>query len=139
MKHGSQPRRTPPRAERACPCGLPAAYGECCGRFHAGAAAPTAEALMRSRYAAFAVEDEAYLLRTWHPTTRPPRVEFERGMRWTGLEIEDVSGGSPVHTDGTVTFRAGYTYRGRPGELREKSRFARHQGAWTYLDAVATA
>lgn len=93
---------------------------------------------MRSRFAAFAVQDEAYLLRTWHPTTRPPRVEFEPGMRWTGLEIEDVTGGSPIHTDGTVTFRAAYAYRGRPGEMREKSRFVRHEGAWVYLDAVAT-
>ncbi|WP_344939036.1 YchJ family protein [Sphaerisporangium flaviroseum] len=117
---------------------MPAAYGECCGRFHAGRAAPTAEALMRSRFAAFAVEDEAYLLRTWHPTTRPARVEFERGMRWTALEIEDVSEGSPLHTNGTVSFRARYTYRGKPGELRERSRFTRHEGAWVYLDAADT-
>lgn len=93
---------------------------------------------MRSRFAAFAVEDEAYLLRTWHPTTRPARVEFERGMRWTGLEIVEVSGGSPLHTEGTVTFRAGYAYRGQPGELRERSRFTRHEGAWTYVDGVVT-
>ncbi|GGL04589.1 hypothetical protein Sme01_65830 [Sphaerisporangium melleum] len=89
---------------------------------------------MRSRFAAFAVEDEAYLLRTWHPATRPPRVEFERGMRWSGLEIEEVSGGSAVHTAGTVTFRACYTFRGTPGELRERSRFSRHDGAWVYVD-----
>ncbi len=91
---------------------------------------------MRSRYAAFAVEDEAYLLRTWHPGTRPPRVEFERGMRWTGLEIEEVSGGTSFHTAGTVAFRARYAYRGQPGELREKSRFERHEGAWVYVDGV---
>ncbi|GAA2853444.1 YchJ family metal-binding protein [Streptosporangium fragile] len=139
MNAASGPRRTSPRADaRPCPCGLPAAYGECCGRFHRGQAAPTAEALMRSRFTAFAVEDEAYLLRTWHPTTRPARVEFERGMRWTALEIEDVSGGSPFHTEGTVTFRARYTHRGRPGELREQSRFTRYEGAWVYLDAVVT-
>ncbi|MBX6357914.1 MAG: preprotein translocase [Micromonosporaceae bacterium] len=91
---------------------------------------------MRSRYSAFAVEDEAYLLRTWHPATRPARVEFERGLRWTGLEIEAFTGGSPIHTDGTVTFRARYAYRGRPGEMRERSRFVRHEGAWVYLDAA---
>ncbi|MEV4457775.1 YchJ family metal-binding protein [Microbispora sp. NPDC049633] len=127
------------RAQRAgepCPCGLRAAYGECCGRFHEGRAVPTAEALMRSRFCAFAVEDEVYLLRTWHPATRPARVEFERDMRWTGLEIEAVTGGSPIHTEGTVTFRAHYVYRGRPGEMRERSRFVRHEGAWVYLDAV---
>ncbi|MDH2424232.1 YchJ family metal-binding protein [Sphaerisporangium sp. TRM90804] len=123
---------------RACPCGLPASYGECCGRFHAGGAAPTAEALMRSRYTAFAVEDEAYLLRTWHPATRPPRVEFERGLRWTGLQIAGVSGGGPADTRGTVTFEARYTHLGRSGELRERSRFARHESAWVYVEGTAT-
>ncbi|ESQ02386.1 SEC-C domain-containing protein [Streptomyces sp. PVA_94-07] len=55
-----------------CPCGTGRTYGECCGRFHAGSAeAATAEQLMRSRYAAFATRDAAYLLRTWHP--HPPR------------------------------------------------------------------
>jgi SEC-C motif-containing protein len=137
VKGTSRPRGTSPRAgAEPCPCALPAAYDECCGRFHAGQAAPTAEALMRSRFAAFAVQDEAYLLRTWHPTTRPGRVEFEPGMRWTSLEIQDVSEGSPFHTTGTVTFRANYTFRGKPGVLREQSRFTRYGGAWVYLDAI---
>ncbi|GLW08829.1 UPF0225 protein [Microtetraspora sp. NBRC 13810] len=134
MKGTSRSRRTPPRGDGPCPCGLSASYGQCCGRFHAGQAAPTAEALMRSRFSAFAVEDEAYLLRTWHPSTRPPRVDFDRDMRWSTLEIENVTDGTPFHTAGTVTFRAHYTHRGRPGQLREQSRFARHEGAWTYLD-----
>ncbi|MCT9933769.1 YchJ family metal-binding protein [Planotetraspora sp. A-T 1434] len=128
----------PVNAAAGCPCGLPATYTECCERYHAGQAAPTAEALMRSRYAAFAVEEETYLLRTWHPSTRPAGIGFEPGMRWTGLEIEATSGGSPFHTTGTVTFRARYTYRGKPGELYERSRFARHEGAWVYLDAIFT-
>ncbi|XVQ82958.1 YchJ family protein [Microbispora siamensis] len=135
MSRTSRSRRAP-RAGEPCPCGLPAVYGDCCGRFHAGQAAPTAEALMRSRFSAFAVEDEAYLLRTWHHSTRPARIEFEQGMRWTGLEIEAVTGGSPIHADGTVTFRARYAYRGQPGEMREQSRFVRDEGAWVYLDAI---
>ena len=116
---------------RSCPCGLSAAYDACCGRFLSGAAAaPTPEALMRSRYSAFVQRDEAYLLRTWHPKTRPPRVEFDPGMRWTGLEIVDTSGGSAFHTTGTVTFRASY----RGGSLHERSRFERVDGAWVYVD-----
>jgi hypothetical protein len=55
----------------ACPCGLGDDYASCCGRLHAGAPAPTAESLMRSRYSAFAVGDVGYLLRTWHPSSRP--------------------------------------------------------------------
>ncbi|MGP3948094.1 YchJ family protein [Streptomyces sp. 7N604] len=137
-RRSSRPQRRPvTTATSPCPCGRAAAYGDCCGRLHAGeAAAPTAEALMRSRYSAFAVQDEAYLLRTWHPGTRPPGVGFEPGMRWLGLEILETTEGSAFHTTGTVTFRARYTHRGRPGELHEKSRFVRHDGAWVYVEAL---
>ncbi|MFI6336489.1 YchJ family protein [Streptomyces sp. NPDC050535] len=116
---------------RSCPCGLPQAYEECCGRCHSGAAAaPTAEALMRSRYAAFVRRDEKYLLRTWHPRTRPSSVDFDRGMRWTGLEILETGAGSAFHSTGTVTFRASY----QGGSLHERSRFERVEGAWVYVD-----
>lgn len=91
---------------------------------------------MRSRYAAFAVQDPAYLLRTWHPGTRPPGVDFDPSMRWVGLEILETTEGSAFHSTGTVTFRAHYTDDGRPDSLHEKSRFARHEGAWVYTTAV---
>ncbi len=116
---------------RSCPCGLPKAYDDCCGRYHSGtAAAPTAEALMRSRYSAFVKGDEAYLLRTWHPRTRPPRLDLDPGMRWTGLEILAAGDGTAFHTTGTVEFRASY----RGGSLHELSRFERVDGAWVYVD-----
>lgn len=122
-------------AESPCPCGLDAAYGACCGRFHAGpAAAPTAELLMRSRYSAFVVGDAAYLLRTWAPGTRPGELDLDPGMRWTGLEIEETGEGTAFHQHGTVTFRARFTHDGVPGDLHERSRFARHEGAWVYVD-----
>jgi SEC-C motif domain protein len=89
---------------------------------------------MRSRFSAFAVEDAAYLLRSWHPATRPPRVDFDAGQRWQRLEILATTGGTAFHTTGTVTFRAHYTSRGEPGELREHSRFERYEGAWVYVD-----
>ncbi|MFF8872239.1 YchJ family protein [Streptomyces massasporeus] len=116
---------------RSCPCGLPQAYEACCGRFHSGAAAaPNAETLMRSRYCAFVQGDVAYLLRTWHPRTRPGRLELDPGMRWTGLEVLGTSEGSAFHTTGTVEFRASY----RGGSLHELSRFERVDGAWVYVD-----
>lgn len=85
---------------------------------------------MRSRYSAFVKGDTAYLLRTWHPRTRPARLGLDPGMRWTGLEILDTAGGSAFHTTGTVTFRASY----RGGSLHERSRFERVDGAWVYVD-----
>lgn len=125
-QHGSAPVQQP-----SCPCGLGEAYEECCGRFHRGeASAPTAESLMRSRYSAFVKRDEAYLLRSWHPGTRPARVDFDPGMRWTGLEIIATTDGTAFHTTGTVTFRASF----KGGSLHERSRFERVDGAWVYVD-----
>ncbi|MGW4033890.1 YchJ family protein [Streptomyces sp. NPDC004838] len=142
MARTPRPRRTPApapvlKAASLCPCGLPAAYGECCGRFHAGeAAAPTAELLMRSRYSAFVAGDVEYLLRTWHPDTRPARLELDPGMRWEGLEIIGATDGSPFHSTGTVTFRARYRHHGNRGVLHERSTFGRHGGAWVYADGT---
>ncbi|MEU5683099.1 YchJ family protein [Streptomyces venezuelae] len=128
-------RRARRPAATSCPCGHPQPYDKCCGRLHRGeSAASTPEELMRSRYSAFAVQDEGYLLRTWHPRTRPPRVEFDPAMRWVGLEIEDTTEGSAFHTTATVTFRARYTDSGRPDALHEKSRFERVDGSWLYVD-----
>ncbi|MEV7974746.1 YchJ family protein [Streptomyces sp. NPDC086519] len=127
------PKRSRQQPPAACPCGLAETYERCCGRFHRGeAAAPTAETLMRSRYSAFVKRDEPYLLRTWHPRTRPARLDLDPGMRWTGLEILATTDGSPFHSTGTVTFRASY----RGGSLQERSRFERVGGAWVYLDGV---
>ncbi|MEX3107039.1 MULTISPECIES: YchJ family protein [unclassified Streptomyces] len=119
------------RRPTSCPCGLPSAYDACCGRYHAGpVGAPTAEALMRSRYSAFVKGDSAYLVRTWHPRTRPGSLELDPGMRWTGLEILRVEDGTAFHGKGVVEFRASY----RGGSLHEVSRFERVDGAWVYVD-----
>lgn len=92
---------------------------------------------MRSRYAAFAIRDTAYLLRTWHPDTRPAGLDLSDGPRWTGLDIVATTGGSAFHSEGTVTFSAHHTGPdGTPETQHECSRFVRHEGAWVYLDAA---
>ncbi|MBF8189442.1 hypothetical protein ITP53_27640 [Nonomuraea sp. K274] len=122
---------------RSCLCGLPASYQDCCGKLHRGeAAAATAEQLMRSRFSAFGMGDAAYLLRTWHPSSRPARLDLDKRVRWVRLEILEATGGSVVHTEGTVRFRAHYLDRGRPGEMEEHSRFVRVDGRWLYTGAV---
>lgn len=90
---------------------------------------------MRSRYAAFAVGDGAYLWRTWHPRTRPEAVILDPARAWLGLQIRDVVGGGPEDDSGVVEFTARYQQDGRRGEQRERSRFARRAGRWFYLDA----
>jgi SEC-C motif-containing protein len=118
-----------------CPCltGLP--YGECCGPLHRGErAAPTAEALMRSRYSAFAVGDAAYLLSSWHPSTRPADLEIDPDQRWLRLDVVSATGGGPFDDAGTVEFVATYRHDGQRGQLREASRFVREDGRWFYVD-----
>ncbi|MFD0384940.1 YchJ family protein [Streptomyces stramineus] len=92
---------------------------------------------MRSRFCAFAVHDAAYLLRTWHPSTRPDELDFDPGQRWTRLEILGTTQGTPFHQEGTVEFRAHYSVRGHSDAQQENSRFVRVDGHWVYLDAIA--
>ena len=120
----------------ACPCGLPSAYDACCGRLHAGTPAATAELLMRSRYAAFVIGNAAYLLATWHPTTRPRRLRLPEGRRWTGLQVFGCTGGGLLEPRGTVRFRARYVDGLAAGEQEEDSLFERESGLWRYVRAL---
>ena len=88
---------------------------------------------MRSRYSAFAVQDEAYLLRTWHSRTRVRRIGFDADQRWTGLDILATTDGGMLHPSGTVEFRAHFNRRGVLGSQHEVSRFVREDGRWVYL------
>ena len=88
---------------------------------HEGATAPTAEALMRSRYSAFAVGNAGYLLRTWHSSGRPRKLSFDPALRWTRLAILETRGGGLLDATGTVQFRAMYVQQGQRGVLAERA------------------
>jgi len=105
----------------------------CCGRFHAGAPAPDAETLMRSRYSAYVLRLEAYLLATWHPDTRPAALDLDVPPRpqWLGLAVK-----AHVPLDAsraTVEFVARYKLNGRAYKLHETSRFEQVDGRWLYV------
>ncbi len=118
-----------------CPCGSGKNYEACCGPLHQGIAAPTPEALMRSRYAAYVLGLEGYLLETWHPDTRPgPLGLAEDAVRWLGLEV--VRAPVPEGEAGEVEFVARYKVGGRAHRLRERSRFRRQEGRWYYVDGI---
>ncbi|WP_432497937.1 YchJ family protein [Kineococcus auxinigenes] len=124
-----------------CPCGWGEPYEACCGRFHAGERtgehAPTAEALMRSRYTAFVREDAAYLLRTWDPATRPADLDVTgSGGRWRRLLVLATTGGGPFDDTGTVEFEAHARDGGRRDVQHEVSAFRRDGGRWTYTGSV---
>jgi len=115
-----------------CPCGSGDRYDACCGRLHRGAAAAaTAEELMRSRYSAYVMGEDGYLLATWHPRTRPDEVILDPVVEWAGLEILDVVDGEEDDETGMVEFVARFEGGGR---LHERSTFQRRAGRWVYVD-----
>jgi SEC-C motif-containing protein len=119
-----------------CPCGSGRAYTECCGPLHDGTArAPSAVALMRSRFSAFARGRADYLLHSWHPSTRPARLDLDDAISWRRLQIVDTEAGGADDTAGVVEFRAQYEKDGKRHILRERSRFRRSRdGSWQYVD-----
>lgn len=108
-----------------CPCGTGLTYGECCGRYHSGEPAPTAETLMRSRFTAFVTGDSDYLLKTWDPLTRPDSLNLaDSPIRFYRLDILGTAGGGLLDDDGVVDFEA--HYKGQvTGSQRERSQFVR--------------
>ncbi len=129
------PETNPIRPER-CPCQSGESYLGCCGPLHSGqTVAPSAERLMRSRYSAFAVGDDAYLLSTWHPKTRPREFELDPALVWTRLDIHRTLHGGPFDTDGIVEFTAHCRSDGIRSTQHEVSRFVRVDRRWLYLDA----
>jgi SEC-C motif-containing protein len=88
---------------------------------------------MRSRYSAFAVGDAAYLLATWHPTTRPATLELSADRQWQRLEIVDVAAGGPFDQSGVVEFEAHYLAAAGSGRQHERSSFLREDGRWYYV------
>ena len=122
-----------------CACGSGREFAACCAPFIQGAARPqTAEQLMRSRYVAYAMGAEDYLLRTWHSSTRPESLGLSAAgtVRWLGLKILDHEAGGPADDTGVVEFVARYKPAGRAERLHERSRFVREQGQWFYLDGA---
>ena len=122
-----------------CPCGGGDGYADCCGPLHAGAPAANAEALMRSRYSAYVREDDDYLLRSWHPSTRPEALGFDEAPAqkpvWLKLDVKShvVTGADSAEVVFIARYRIG---GGSVVRMREHSRFVREDGHWFYLDAV---
>lgn len=125
-----------PAADSAqCPCGSGQDYPDCCGAVHDGAIAVTAEALMRSRFSAFARGRVDYLLHSWHPDTRPARLDLDDEIVWRRLQIVDTEAGGADDDTGIVEFRAQYLHHGKRHILHERSRFRRvPDGSWRYVD-----
>ncbi len=122
----------------ACPCESGQTYENCCARLiEAGQQAETAEQLTRSRYSAYVLQHEDYLLRTWHVSTRPLKLNMDK-VRWLGLQLRRTQAGTAMDREGIVEFVARYKRQGRAERLHETSRFVREDGQWFYIGALST-
>jgi SEC-C motif-containing protein len=128
-----------------CPCGSGAALEKCCGPIISGETpAPTAEALMRSRYTAFATGALDHIERTY---AADRRAEFDHAsteetaqpIQWLGLQIIDTALGGATDQTGTVEFAARYRKDGKVLVHRERSNFVRENDHWVYADGHVTA
>ena len=118
-----------------CPCNSNKPYASCCALYlERKEPAPTAEALMRSRYTAYTLLREDYLRATWHPTSRPATLDLTEDMqtKWLGLEVKRHEQRDADHA--VVEFVARYKVKGRAHRLHEVSRFVREEGHWFYVD-----
>lgn len=124
----------------ACPCGN-SSYTKCCARFITDGHIPaTAAELMRSRYSAFVLRDEAYLAATWHPDTLPTdSITGEDDVKWIGLNI--VKHQQHDDNNATVEFIARFKVGGRAHRLHEVSQFVRLTpdnlpAHWVYVEGT---
>lgn len=120
-----------------CPCGSNKQYTDCCGRYLDGNEIPdNAEALMRSRYIAYTLQREDYLLATWHSSTRPTILNLsnDKAIKWIRLEIKNYTQQDVDHA--IVEFVAYYKIKGRMYKLHEVSQFVLNNLRWFYLGEI---
>lgn len=133
-------KKTQPTAKAGCYCGSGVSYAECCGPIITGAkSAPTAEALMRARYSAHAVNEFDFLEESIHSTTREAvdreqMQQWSEAVQWEGMEVHSTEAGGENDEEGKVSFTAKYSVNGVEQELREDATFVREEGEWRYLD-----
>jgi len=88
---------------------------------------------MRSRYAAFALRNERYLLDSWHIETRPTSIAFDDKQKWLGLKVVQAvtTGADTAEVEFIARYRIG---GGSAARLHERSRFVKENGRWFYVD-----
>ena len=120
-----------------CPCSSSLNYMVCCQPLINGKIeAETVAQLMRSRFTAFAIHHEAYLLKTWDKKNRPKKITFNTEIDWKTLEIVSETKGGVNDTRGVVKFKAYYTLNDLEQVMNEASRFKKEKGKWFYLDGI---
>ena len=119
-----------------CPCGSGIALDDCCGKWHQGQPAPSAERLMRSRYSAYTLSLIDYLVATTLPAQqaaldRDSMRAWSLGSTCLGLEVE---GSELIDTHAFVTFTARWHDGDGEHRHRERSAFVQQAGRWYFID-----
>ncbi len=122
-----------------CPCGSERDFEDCCGPILGGAPAPTAEALMRSRYSAYVKGDLDHIERTHAADVRE---NFNRSaaqstaetVEWLGLVLRETTKGGADDDEGTVEFSARFRKDGEEQVHHELATFRREENQWVYVD-----
>lgn len=122
-----------------CPCCSGIDLDDCCGPIIAGRSAPSAEALMRSRFTAYVQGNLDYIENTH---SKEASEKFNRSaaestanlVEWISLEIREVSGGVAHDDTGVVEFAARFRQDDELREHHERSNFRRENGRWVYVD-----
>jgi SEC-C motif-containing protein len=120
-----------------CPCGLDSDYQQCCGRYiHADAIPLTAEALMRSRYTAYALGHIEYIKKTMKGLPLEnfdvhSALSWSKSVYWLKLEILETKS---KDDEAFVMFVASFVSKSKIHYLKEKSKFKRIDGQWYYTD-----
>ncbi|MCL2066309.1 MAG: YchJ family protein [Treponema sp.] len=123
---------------KKCPCGSELAYAKCCGQYIGGSAkAPTAEALMRSRYSAYAEHEIDYIINTClrrgeEDIDRKSTQDWSEKSSWLGLTILSTEKGGFSDNEGTVEFKAEYEKDGLKEVHHETAMFVKENGQWYY-------
>ena len=129
------------KTKNQCPCGSSKDYKLCCGRYiDEGGIPETPEQLMRSRYTAYTMNNNSYLLATWHSSTRPVSLsaENELPVKWVELTIVRATDAKKDDTNAVVEFIARYKLNGKGEQMQEVSEFVREAGRWFYLNGLVT-
>jgi SEC-C motif-containing protein len=124
-----------------CPCGSGKTFAECCGPVLAGAPAATPEALMRSRYSAYATRNYLHLRRSLSTEqqgdfSEKDAREWAESSEWLGLEVTGTEAGGDADSEGTVDFVARFKTAGEERKHVEKARFIREEGNWVYAGMI---
>jgi SEC-C motif domain protein len=129
-----------------CPCHSSLSYQQCCQPYHFGAHPEKAEALMRSRYCAYALNMPEYLIATTHPENeqytkntslwKKSIQQFAQTTQFNSLEILEAA---QIGTTATITFKAGLIQSRADASFTERSTFEKVDGRWLYLSGEVLA